>query len=91
MTDERPFSASQLAKRWGCSEQHIRNMVKRGEIHCFYIGNLIRIPACEVMKKEGLSFTEDHGMSSGENEAKPKERPFILRIADKPSGASKNF
>jgi excisionase family DNA binding protein len=47
-----PFTVETLAERWGCSTGAIRNRIRAGEIHCFRIGTLIRIPANEVEKIE---------------------------------------
>ncbi|WP_409564296.1 helix-turn-helix domain-containing protein [Methylobacterium sp. J-076] len=35
----------EVAAEWGCSEQHVRNMVNRGELGHFRLGGkLLRIP-----------------------------------------------
>lgn len=40
------YSPRTLAARWGCSERHIRNMIQRGELAAFRLGQkLVRIPA----------------------------------------------
>jgi excisionase family DNA binding protein len=56
MTDtseyERPFSPDTLAERWGCSSQHIRDLIRAGKLESFRIGRLIRIPAAAVKKFE---------------------------------------
>jgi excisionase family DNA binding protein len=46
--DSKAFSVSSLADRWQCSEQTIRNMIKRGELRSFRYGSLIRIAADAV-------------------------------------------
>ncbi|MCA0944536.1 helix-turn-helix domain-containing protein [Salipiger pacificus] len=48
----RPFSPATLGERWGCSAQHIRDMVARGDLKAFRAGVLIRIPAAEVARVE---------------------------------------
>jgi excisionase family DNA binding protein len=45
---DKPYSPDDLAKRWQCSSQQIRDLVKRGELPHFRLGRLIRIPAAAV-------------------------------------------
>jgi excisionase family DNA binding protein len=43
------MSPSMLAKRWLCSERHIRNMIKRGQLPAFSSGGkLLRIKIADV-------------------------------------------
>ena len=38
------YSPATLAKRWHCSERHIRNVVRKGDLEAFYLGGkLLRI------------------------------------------------
>lgn len=46
--DLRPFTPATLAKRWACSERHVRNLIARGQLPCFRIGTLLRIRAEDV-------------------------------------------
>ena len=42
--DKRAFTPKRLAERWMCSERHVRNMIKRGDIPAFKYGDkLLRI------------------------------------------------
>ena len=42
----RPFTPDQVAERWSCSANHVRNLIKRGELSAFRLGTrLLRIPA----------------------------------------------
>lgn len=50
--DVRPYSIAQLADRWGCSGSLVRKLINQGELQCFRIGNLIRVPAVEVARYE---------------------------------------
>lgn len=50
--DVRPYSVAQLAERWGCSGNVVRKLINQGELRCFRIGTLIRIPAAEVARFE---------------------------------------
>lgn len=85
---DKPFSPKTLADRWGCSRQHINNLIDRGYIKQWFTigenrlnpetkkvhkGN-IRIPACEVLRIEGSSSTEVHGALPGESPAKMESR-----------------
>lgn len=57
-----PFTVTELAERWKCSDQHIYNLVKSGALRCIRLGKLIRIPAQAVEKFEcGSSNTEESG------------------------------
>ncbi len=43
----------EVADEWGCSEQHVRNMVNRGELGHFQLGGkLLRIPRSAVDEVE---------------------------------------
>lgn len=53
--DVRPYSVAQLADRWGGSDSMVRKLINQGELQCFRIGNLIRIPAAEVERYEGTA------------------------------------
>ena len=45
----RPYTCEEVADLWGCSDNHVRNLIKRGELKAFRIGRrLIRIPADAV-------------------------------------------
>lgn len=42
-----------LAKRWSCSERHVRNMINTGELRCFRLGGrLIRILQEDIAARE---------------------------------------
>src|SRR5690606_34523369 len=59
---ERPFTTATLALRWSCSDQHIRDMIARGELVCFRLGKLIRIAAAEVARIESGSGRSPQGV-----------------------------
>lgn len=50
------YDVPRLAARWGCSDGLIRNMIRRGELATFRLGNLVRIPAAEVERIECQTF-----------------------------------
>jgi len=76
----RPFSVPQLADRWQCSEQHIRDLVSSGALQHFRLGRLIRIPDLAVRDYESCSpDTEASGLA---------EPPTVVdfQLASPPSG-----
>ena len=48
----RAYTVASLAEEWGCSEGVIRKAVATGELGCFRLGTLIRIPVEEVRRFE---------------------------------------
>jgi excisionase family DNA binding protein len=48
----RAFTVASLANAWECSEGVIRKLIRDGELGCFRLGTLIRIPAEEVARFE---------------------------------------
>lgn len=68
----RPMTPEQVAERWGCSPNHVRNLIHRGELRAFRLGRrLIRIPIeaigefeqCQNIESEGS--TEDSSSLGG--------------------------
>mgnify|MGYP003383515834 CR=1 FL=1 len=55
----RPYSIAQLADRWGCSDSMVRKLINTGELQCFRIGILIRIPAAEVQRYEAVAAAKE--------------------------------
>lgn len=50
---DRPMRPQQVAARWGCSEKHVRNLIKDGALGHFRLGGrLLRIPASAVEEYE---------------------------------------
>jgi excisionase family DNA binding protein len=50
--EARAFTVASLAEAWGCSEGVIRKAIAEGELGCFRLGALIRIPVEEVRRFE---------------------------------------
>ena len=46
------LSPIELACRWGCSRQHIYNLIKRGDIKAFKTGRHDRITFAEIYRIE---------------------------------------
>lgn len=80
------YSPAELAKAWGCSERHIRNMVDRGELQAFRMGQkLIRIPAkavedyqCQNTLSRGSAGA---GQSRGTKERERTDAGTAIRLA----------
>jgi excisionase family DNA binding protein len=53
----RPFTPDQLAERWGCCAETIRQMAKQGRIDSFRLGKMFRIPHAAVEKYEECKKT----------------------------------
>ena len=72
----KPHTPETLAAVWGCSPNHIRNLVRRGELRAFRLGpRLIRIPAAAVEEFEHCQMntalegsTEDSSFPGGSME-----------------------
>ena len=48
------YSTRMLAERWGCSDQHIRDLIASGKLEAFRVGaKIIRIRASVVKAHEG--------------------------------------
>jgi excisionase family DNA binding protein len=53
----RVHTPATLAKHWGCSERHIRNLIASGDLgHLKLGGKLIRIPIAEVSAYENRGW-----------------------------------
>lgn len=48
----RAYTVASLANEWNCSEGVIRKAIANGELRCFRLGSLIRIPVEEVSRLE---------------------------------------
>lgn len=91
--DNRPYSSEELAERWGCSAQHIRDLIAKGALRHFRVGRLIRVPAVAVKEFEECpstapSSSEANTMPSGQTpRARPKEHRYIPPTPKKQSAA----
>ena len=49
----RPMTPEQAAEMWGCSPNHVRNLIHRGELRAFRLGRrLLRIPPDAIAEYE---------------------------------------
>jgi excisionase family DNA binding protein len=56
------YTPHTLAQKWDCSERHIRNLIKKGELRAFPLGRkLLRIPADAVEEFEQCPTTKSDG------------------------------
>lgn len=56
MTHPNVYTPASLAKRWECSERHVRNLIAEGRLGCFRLGGkLVRIRVSDVEKFECLN------------------------------------
>lgn len=52
MTD-RPYTVAGLAERWGCSREHVYQLIRIGQLQVFRLGGkLLRVSASEVARWE---------------------------------------
>jgi excisionase family DNA binding protein len=76
------YSPETLAERWGCTSRHVRNIIARGDLKAFKIGNMLRIRK-EALEEFELCQNGDLPGSS-ENSASPGmiEAPTIPPSGD---------
>lgn len=76
MTDA-VFTPATLAKRWDCSERHVRNLISAGKLVCFRLGGkLVRIRLSDVENFEcqtgelpaSKANSASHGMNQDQTE-----------------------
>lgn len=60
--EARPLTPEQAAERWGCSVQHVRNLIHRGELRAFRLGSrLFRIRPEDIAGYEQCQTTDSAG------------------------------
>lgn len=79
--DVRPYSIAQLAERWGCSDSMIRKLINQGQLGCFRIGALIRIPASEVVRFEEATTYAEAPAPEPETAPAPATAPRMIERA----------
>lgn len=63
------LTPAEVAREWGCSERHVRNMINRGQLGHFRLGGkLLRIPRAAITEAEEQSFRK----ATGSDGAAPK-------------------
>ena len=81
----KPYTVATLAARWQCSEQHIRDIIRKNELACFRAGRLIRIPAAEVERVECVSNGIAEAGTPSQQAVQPGALPFEQRIVVLPN------
>jgi excisionase family DNA binding protein len=84
MMADRPFSPKQLAERWGCTTQHVHNLIRKEVLASFRIGEkLLRVPAEEVARWEALQKKPKttSSESSTEDESSPRGKGRTIEDA----------
>ena len=85
----RAYTVATLADAWGCSEGLIRKLIASGELGCFRLGTLIRIPAEEVARFQAIQSSASRGdtrsfgettKASGTATALPRPTALELRL-----------
>ena len=72
-----------VAKRWGCSERHVRNLINEGKLNCFRLGGkLMRIRAVDVEAAEKLMEEE---ITSAERQSEPTEKDHFQELMTRAS------
>ena len=62
----RPLTPEQVADLWGCSANHVRALIKRGELRAFRLGaRLLRVPAAAVEEYEQCQAIASGGSTDG--------------------------
>ena len=87
------FTVSTLAEHWRCSEGSVRNLIRSGQLGCFRLGTLIRIPAEEVERFQATASSASRAdiPLSGETMEESAtvtafERPTALELKVKQGG-----
>ncbi len=61
----RPYTVPDLAKHWQCSEQHVYNLIGRGEVPSIRLGRLVRVPRAFVEARDRGESWPESGNSTG--------------------------
>lgn len=77
----RAFTVATLAAEWECSEGVIRKAIADGELGCFRLGTLIRIPVEEVRRFECQNIPSSDLESDTLSSSPNREGPTISRDA----------
>ncbi len=78
---DRPLTVKELADRWQVSERQVRKLAAKGELSCFRVGKMYRVPQEAVAAYEmGGKNIQDRkgGMDTEAAQPRPQIRPIIL-------------
>ncbi len=74
----KPFTVRTLAEYWDCSEQHVRNLIHRGDLQVFRIGGkLLRISQEEVQRWQKTSTSASTGANTAPSSTKTDNEDAI--------------
>ena len=80
----RPLTPDQVAAIWGCSPNHVRNLIHRGELRAFRLGKrLFRIPAEALEEYEQrmtlhVSVPTKNGLGSPHADQHVADGPIVI-------------
>jgi excisionase family DNA binding protein len=72
VTQRRAFTVASLAAEWDCSEGTIRKLIVAGQLGCFRLGTLIRIPAEEVARFECQNIPSNDSEAASQSSIETK-------------------
>ncbi|MEG3348366.1 helix-turn-helix domain-containing protein [Novacetimonas sp. GS1] len=82
-----------VASTWGCSHQHVRNLIKRGELPAIRIGSLFRIRPDDVVAYENrekcqkttslLTASQSEAVISTHSGGIPRRARDVFRLGQK--------
>lgn len=73
------FTPATLAKRWECSDKHVRNLIAAGKLECFRLGGkLVRIRASDVEKFEARNSSPAPETAPSAASCEPKDISAML-------------
>ena len=76
------YSPRSLAMSWGCSEQHVRNLINNGQLRAFRIGKLLRIEPKAVEDYQCQNtVSDDSGENSPRSTMTMPENVTAIRLA----------
>ena len=86
MPAARPYTPDDLAERWLCSAETVRQLYKRGELRGFRVGRMIRIPidAVEEYERCQTSASEGCGEASASTGASQMEAESVISLRHAP-------
>lgn len=70
----RPLTPEQVAEHFGCSANHIRNLIKNGELGAFQLGRLWRVPQAAIDEYQARNVEREQDRSH--------HRVYFIRCGD---------
>lgn len=80
-SDRRPLTPGMVAERWRCSERHVRNLIRAGEIKSFRVGEkLLRVSIEAVEDYEQRGSRAVDGEDAKANRASANNAARLARM-----------